>query len=150
MERCPRIRDLVRLARDTAIFRFQPAGHIRGPNEPILGPTDTVLGPHGSKHGQKATQTVSKLILSINHQLGQRNHLGPSTEAPGPVFGDFGPFGPRFGPHLGPAPGTAPRSHEALGGRQGRPVRNTHAPSLEDEYYTIRYDTGRYEPIRLA
>ena len=63
---CPRIRDWVCLARDTAIFRFQPAGHIRGPNEPILGPTDTVSGPHGAKHGQKATQVIPKLILSIN------------------------------------------------------------------------------------
>ena len=41
-EKCPQIRDSVHLARDTAIFRFLPTGHIWGPNEPILSPTDTV------------------------------------------------------------------------------------------------------------
>ena len=104
-EKCPQTRDSVHLARDTAIFQFQPARHVWGPNEPILGPTDTVSGPHGFKHGQKATQSVLKLILFIN--LDNGTILGRSTEAPGPVFGDFGLFWARLGPHQGPTLGTA-------------------------------------------
>ena len=99
--KCPRIRDSVRLARDTAIFRFQPAGHIRGPNEPILGPTDTVSGPHGSRHGQKATQTVPKLILSIS--LDNRTFWGAPGRHRGPFLVILGHFRPAWGL----APGTA-------------------------------------------
>ena len=95
-EKCPGIRNSVRLARDTAIFRFQPAGHIRGPNEPILGPTDTVSGPHGSKHGQKATQTVPKLILSIN--LDNGTFWGAPRRHRGPFLVILGHFGPVWGP----------------------------------------------------
>ena len=40
------------------------------------------------------------------HQIGQRNLLGPPTEGPGPVLGEFGPFWAR----LGPAPRTATRA----------------------------------------
>ena len=65
-EKGPRIRHSVRLPRDTAIVRSQPARHIRGPNEPVLGPTDTVRGHIGPNTVKKATQTVPKLILSIN------------------------------------------------------------------------------------
>ena len=43
-EKCPRIRNSVRLAQDTAICRFQPAGHTQGPNEPILGPNGHRFG----------------------------------------------------------------------------------------------------------
>ena len=94
-EKCPRIRDSVRLARDTAIFRFQPAGHIRGPDEPILRPTDTVSGPHGSEHGQKETQTVPKLILSIN--LGNGTFWGGPRRHRGPFLVSCGRVGPGHG-----------------------------------------------------
>ena len=103
-EKCPRIRHSVRLARDTAIFQFQSARHIRGPNEPILSPTDTVLGSHVSKHGQKATQRVPKLILSIN--LDNGTFWGPPRRHQGPFLVILG--------HFGPAPGTATRAHGAL------------------------------------
>ena len=99
-EKCPRIRASVCLARDTAIFPFQPAGHIRGPDVPILGPMDTVSGPHGSKHGQKATQTVPKSILSIT--LDNGTFWGPPRRHRGPFFGDSGPFQARWGPTCGP------------------------------------------------
>ena len=99
-ERCPRIRDSVRLSRDTAIFRFQPAGHIRGPNEPVLGPTDTVSGPHGSKQGQKATQTVPKLALSIN--LDNGTFWGAPRRHQGPFWVILGHFGPAWGTTWGP------------------------------------------------
>ena len=84
------MRDLVRLARDTAISGVQPAGHIRGPNEPILGPTVTGVQTR-PKGNPNSTQ------VDCVHQLGQPNLLGPPTEAAGPVFGDFGSFWARPG-----------------------------------------------------
>ena len=155
----PRIRDSVRLARDPAIFLFQPAGHIWGPNKPILGPTgprkirelerrlagkvqqaylnrdcdlhqegtrgivqiheclgrclpsDTVSGSHGSKHGQKATQALPKLILSINLHNG--TFLGPPLRHRGPFLVILGHFGPAWGPTWGP-PWARPLWHGAL------------------------------------
>ena len=71
-ERCPRNCDCVRLAEDTALFQFWPM-------ERILGPTDASLRPNGSKHGQKAAQTIPKWTVSINkdngtHQRPPRGH----------------------------------------------------------------------------
>ena len=74
-EKCPRIQDSVRPARDTAILWFEPAGHIRGANEPFLGPTDTVLGPHGSTHGLKGNLNSTQIV--VVHQVEQRNLLEP-------------------------------------------------------------------------
>ena len=91
-KKCPRMRNLVCLAGDTAI---QPVGHIRGPNKPILGPTDTVSGPHGPKNSQKATQAVPKVILSIN--LDNRTFWAPQQRQRGPFLGGvwaiLGPLG---------------------------------------------------------
>ena len=89
-KRCPWTRNSVRLAQNTALFQLQPTGHFRGPNEPILGPADTVLGPHGSKHGQKATPTIPKLILSINFDNATlwgapRRHWDPFLVILGPL-----------------------------------------------------------------
>ena len=64
-----------------------------GPNEPVLGPTDTVSGPHGSKHGQKATQTVPKLILSI--KLDNGTFWGPPRRHRGPFLVILGRLGPQ-------------------------------------------------------
>ena len=89
-ERCPRIRDSVCPARDTTTFRVQPAGHIRGPTEPILGPTGT------AKHGQKATQTVSKLMVSIN--LDNGTFWSAPGRHRGPFLVIFGHFGPAWAP----------------------------------------------------
>ena len=99
--KCPQIRDSVCPARDTAIFRFQPAGHIQGPNEPISGPTDTVSGPHGSKQGQKASQKANSAQVGFVDQLGQRNLLGPLQRHRGRFLVILGHFGPVWGPTWG-------------------------------------------------
>ena len=119
-EKSPRIRDSVRLARDTATFWFQPAGHIRGPNEPVSGPTDTVSGPHGPKHSQKATQTLLKLIMSIN--LDNRTFRGPPRRHRGPFFCDFEPFWARLPPP--PPPGKATRTEHSGSRDTGLPSPN--------------------------
>ena len=108
-EKCPRIPDSFHPARDTAIFWFQPAGRMWGPNEPIWGPTDTVPGPHGSERGQTATQTVPKLIVSIN--VDKRTFRPPPRRHRG-LFLVI--FGPAWGPNWGPPPGTATRGRGAL------------------------------------
>ena len=74
-ERCPRIRDFRPPSPRYGDFQFSPAGRIRGPTEPVSG-------PHGSEHGQKAPQTVPKLMVSINLDDGTfrgapRRHRGP-------------------------------------------------------------------------
>ena len=95
--KCPRIRDSVRLARDTAIFSVSARRTHLGPKEPIVG-------PRGHRFGATWVQTRPKgnpnrTLVDFVHQLGQRNLLRPPTEAP--IFGDFGPFWARLGPHLG-------------------------------------------------
>ena len=137
---CPRIRDSVRLVRDTAIFWFQPAGHIRGPNEPTLEPTDTVSGSHGSKNSQKSTQTLPKLILSID--LDNGTFWGPPRRHRGPCLVILGHFGPAWGPTRGPPGARSLGSTELFGGRDtGLPgpkgshcLSSQHHPGLRGDF----------------
>ena len=110
--KCPCIRDSVCLARDTAIFRFQPAGHIWGPSEPILGPPDTVLGATWVQSRLKGNPNSTQ--VNFVPQLRQRNLPEPPRETLGPIFGNFGPA---WGPTRGPPRGRPPRRTEHFGGR---------------------------------
>ena len=87
-----------------------------GPNEPILGPADTISAPYGSKDGQKASQTVPKLILSIN--LDNGTFWGPPPRRHRGLFlVILGHFGSTWGPTWGPPQARPLGRMEHFGGR---------------------------------
>ena len=81
-KKCPRSRDSVCLARDTANFRFRTMGRNSGPNGPKLGPIDTVSRQNWSKHDKKATQILPKCVMSINGDSGTRHCPSHNCRAP--------------------------------------------------------------------
>ena len=69
---CPQNHELVRLARDTAIFWFRTAGRNLGPNRPKLGQQTPFEGKNWSKNDKKAAHMLPEWVLPMNGDSGTR------------------------------------------------------------------------------
>ena len=92
--RCPRNRDLVLPAQDTANSRFWTAGCKLDPNRPKLGQQAPFEGKSWLKDGKKAAHTFPEWIMSMNGDSGPRWRLSQSRWVP--LLAILGCFGGNF------------------------------------------------------
>ena len=116
---CPWNNNLVCLAKDAANFWLRAAGRKLGPNRPKPG--QPIEGKNGSKHDQKAADTLPERTPSTNWDTKTRWCSSHSRQAPfSVIMDDFGPVlrPPRacFGP--APAPAFSGAQRPIAGGRR--------------------------------